>query len=180
MKTKAKKKVSSYTILNKWLTDGSKTTQLPEDVIKDKSISQLYLLYYFQSSHYMLYINKAFNNYNLFSIPRVEIFKFMKQCVMLSGYRPPFVQKHKKQKSKIVDIIKYKYPYLKKQELFMLVDVIDESDDKDSLYEMFGIYSPKKKKTTKAELKKMEKDKKTVKKSVNNDISLNDLIGNFS
>ena len=96
---KAKKKVSNYTILNRWLFDGSKTTSIPEDIVKDKSISQLYLLYYFQSSHYNLYINNIFNNYGIFSLDRLEVFTFLKQCISLSGYKPPFIRKAPKLKN---------------------------------------------------------------------------------
>jgi len=175
---KAKKPISNYTLLSRWLNDGSKDTLIPEDVVNDKSISQLYILYYFQQSHFNLYINETFNNYGLFSMDRCEIFKFMKQCIQLTGYKPPFVQRGSKLKSKMVDAIKVKYTFLKKEELFMLVDFIDVSDEKDSIYEMFGFYKPKKKKTTKAERKRMEKQKPEQK--LVKEVSLGDLMENFS
>jgi hypothetical protein len=174
---KEKKPVSNYTLLTRWLFDGSKSTQIPDDVVNDKSISQMYILYYFQMSHYNLYINKYFNNYNLFSIDRLDIFRFMKQCIQLTGYKPPFIKREPKTKNKMVDALKERYPYLKKEEVFMLVDYIDKSEDKDSIYEMFGFYTPKKKKVTVAERKKMESKKSEVKS--NKDISLDDLLGNF-
>jgi hypothetical protein len=173
---RSKKPVSNYTLLTRWLFDGSKTTEIPEDVVKDKSISQLYLLYFFQSSHYNLFINKHFNNYGIFSLDRLEIFKFLKQCVQLSGYKPPFVKKAPKQKSKMVDALKGKYPYLKKEEIFMLVNYIDNGDQKDAIYEMFGFYKPKKKKTTKAEAKKMKKE---IAENKEKEVSLNALLENF-
>jgi len=175
----AKKKtaVSNYTLLNRWLYDGSKDTQIPEDVAKDKGISQLFLIYHFQSSHYNMFIDKTFNNYGLFSLDRLEIFKFVKQCVQLSGYKPPFVKRAPKPKSRLVDVLKYKYPYLKKEEIFMLVEYIDASDEKDAIYEMFGFYKSKKKKTTKAEKQRMEKESTEQK---NKELSLTDLMGNFS
>jgi hypothetical protein len=171
-----KKPVSNYTLLNRWLFDGSSDTIIPPDVMKDTSISQLYLLYYFQGSHYSIYIDKTFNNYGIFSLDRADIFKFMKQCIQLSGYKPPFVKRGSKSKSKMVDALKEHYPFLKREEVFMVVDNIDASDDKDAIYEMFGFYKPKKKKTTKAEKKKMEKHAKVKAEAK---VSLDDLMGNF-
>jgi hypothetical protein len=172
-----KKPVSNYTLLTRWLFDGSKVTGIPEDVVKDKSISQLYLLYYFQASHLNLYINQTFNNYNLFALDRVEVFKFLKQCVNLSGYKPSFVKKESKIKSKLVDALVSHYPYLKREEIFMLVEMIDASDEKDAVYEMFGFYKPKKKKITKAEKKRMEKETSEQKEK---EVSLTDLMESFS
>ncbi len=173
---KKPKSVSNYTLLTRWLYDGSKTTVIPEAVVKDKSISQLYLLYYFQSSHYNLYINDTFNNYGIFSLDRLEIFHFLKECIQLSGYRPPFVKRGGKPKSKMVDVLKLKYPFLKKEEIFMMVELIDVSDEKDAIYEMFGFYKPKKKKVTKAEKKRMEKEAEEQKTK---EESLTELLGNF-
>ena len=173
---KKPKSVSNYTLLTRWLFDGSKTTTIPEAVVKDKSISQLYLLYYFQSSHYNLYINDTFNNYGIFSLDRLEIFYFLKECISLSGYRPPFIKRGPKNKSKMVDVLKLKHPYLKKEEIFMLVEFIDASDNKDAIYEMFGFYKPTKKKVTKAEKKRMEKE---ITEQKNKEVSLSSLLGNF-
>jgi len=167
------KKLSPYTLLNRWLFDGSKSTKIPEDIEKDKSISHMYLLYFFRPSSYGLIISKLFNNWNLFSLDRIEVFYFLKECVMMSGYKPPFVQKIPAKKSKLVDILQEKYPFLKNEELFMLVENIDKSDEKDSVYEMFGLYSPTKKKLTKSQ---QDQFKQEVKKE---SISLDNLMENF-
>jgi len=174
---KENKPVSNYTLLTRWLFDGSTITQIPVEVVQDKSISQMYILYYFQMSHLNIYIDKYFNNYNLFALDRLDLFKFLKQSIQLCGYKPPFVKKGPKIKNKLVDILKGKYPYLKKEELFMLVDFIDNSEEKDSVYEMFGFYSPKKKKITDAERKRM---KQKTSEQKDKEISLEDLMENFS
>lgn len=176
---KKKTKVSTYTILNRWLFDGSASSKVPDDVIKDKSIGHMNLLYFFQCSHYGLVVSKLFNNWGLFSLDRVEVFNFLKQCVLLSGYRPPFIQRGPKKKSKFFDLLKLKYPYLKREEVFMLVDLIDVSEDKDAYYEMFGLYTPKKKKTTKVQRKEMLKEFKKLEQP-NESTSLDDLMRNFS
>ena len=177
-KEEKEKKVSAYTILGRWLSDGSRTTKLPEDVEKDKSISHMYLLYYFRASPYGLVISKLFNNWNLFSLERNEVLYLMKECVLSCGYKPPFSQKVPAKKNKLVDELVSKYPYLKKDEVFMLVEIIDNSEEKDSIYEMFGLYTTKSKKLTKAQkeefMDKLEKNK--VDKP---QVGLNDLMENF-
>jgi len=165
IKMPAEKKVSIYTILNRWFFDGSKTTKIPDDVEKDKSISQMYLLYYFRSSPYGLIISKLFNNWNIFSLDRIELLYFLKECISLSGYKPPFIQKIPSKKNKLVDCLKEKYPFLKIEEIFMMVESIDKSDEKDNYYEMFGIYSPKAKKVTKAQREKVLKEKPSTKQA---------------
>jgi len=169
-------KVSAYTILGRWFADGSRETKLPEDVVKDKSISHMYLLHYFRPSVYGLVISKLFNNWGLFSLERDEVLYFMKECILLCGYKPPFYQKTPVKKNKLVDELVFKYPYLKRDEVFMLVEMIDNSNEKDSIYEMFGLYSPKTKKLTKAQKEefsnKVEKGKKI-------EIELDELMENF-
>ena len=56
MSEEKEKKVSPYTILNKWLYDGSATSKLPEDLVKDKSISNMYLLYHLILLYLMVYL----------------------------------------------------------------------------------------------------------------------------
>lgn len=173
------KKISPYTLLSRWFFDGSRTTLLPKEVIDSKVISQLYLLYYFQSSPYILYLSKHFNNYNIFQIPVEEILYFMKECILLTGYKPPFVQRIKNTKSEIVECLREKYSDLKKEDIHMLVKIIDESPEKDSVYEMFGIYRPKVKKLTKQEKDENKKlDEGSFKKT--DPVSLQDLLGNFT
>jgi len=178
MKNKEKdqeKTVSAYTLLSRWFYDGSRETKLPQDIIKDKSISHMYLLYYFRPSHYGLIINKIFNNWNLFSLDRDEVLYFMKECILLCGYKPPFVQKMPTKKNKLADELNSKYPYLKKEEVFMLVEIIDTSEEKDQIYEMFGLYNPKKKKLTKEQQKEFSSNKVDKKDKV----ELDELMENF-
>jgi len=171
------KKTSSYTLLNRWLYDGSKTTKIPEDIEKDKSISHMYLLYYFRCSPYGLVISKLFNNWGLFSLDRMELFYFLKECITLSGYKPPFIQKVPAKKNKLTDFLVAKYPYLKNEEIFMLIDFIDNSEEKDTIYEMFGIYTPKNKKLTKIQQNQFKED---LEKNKKEQLSLNSIMENFN
>jgi hypothetical protein len=163
------KKVSIWTIFNKWLYDGSTSTKIPIELESDKSIGQMNLIYYFRASPYGLVISKLMNNWGLFALDRIEVLYFMKECVRLSGYKPPFIHKIPSKKNKLYDNLKERYPYLKLEEINMLIEFVDASDEKDTIYEMFGIYSPSKKKLTKEQKKKIEKEKSEPKKELTSD-----------
>ena len=183
MSEEKEKKVSPYTILNKWLYDGSATSKLPEDLVKDKSISNMYLLYHFRCSPLNVIISELFNNWGLFSLDRIEVLYFLKECVYLSGYKPPYVNKVPSKKNKLHECLKERYPFLKSYEVFDLVELIDKSDEKDAVYETFGIYNPARKKTTKAQQETFKKlnvveDKKEIKEVIN-DTTVSSILGVF-
>jgi hypothetical protein len=172
--------VSPYTILTRWLHDGSKTTNMPPELENDKLISPTFLLYYFQQSKYILYLSNLFNNYFIYQLNKADIFKFMKQCVLDSGYKPPFLEKEKTTRNKLYKILKLKFPYLKSYEIDSLITIVDKSDDKDSIYETFGLYLPKKKKSTKADQNRLKKINKEMKKvNTQNKVAVNDVMANF-
>ena len=176
MPEKAKEKpYSSYQVLNRWLYDGSKQTQLPKELEDDKAIPATILLYHFQSSKYILYLSEIFNNFDLYQMRKKDIFRFLKQCVLLSGYKPPFIQKIKTQKNKMAKILRMKFPYLKLYEIDFLIETIDNSPEKDRVYETLGLYLPKKKKATKADKAKLEKANTQKSEKV----SLEDVMSNF-
>jgi len=177
MPKKAKeKKVSPYQTLNKWLYDGSKNTQMPEDLVNDKAIPQTIILYHFQASHYGLYVSEIFNNFGLYQMEKVDVFRFLKDAVRLTGYKPPFITRMKTEKTKIGKALKMKFPFLKMYEINMLVDQIDNSEEKDRVYESLGFYKPKKRKSTKADKKMLEE----LKVEDKNKISIDSVMGNFS
>jgi hypothetical protein len=175
MKTK-EIKISPYKILTNWLYDGSKLTQFPQELIDDKSIGQNFLLYFFQQSSYGLIISKIFNNFGLYILDRIEVFKFIKEAVSISGYKQQYIERGIKHSEKFEKLLKLKFPYLKNYELPLLVDIIDKSEEKESIYQMFGIYDIKKKKSTKSDLKKLEDFNDNEKKK----ISENNILSNFT
>lgn len=151
-------KISPYKLLNNWLFDGNRDSEIPKEVLEAHNISNLILLYHFQVSRYIIFINKMFNNYGLFAMKKEDVLKFLKTCVSKTNYRPPFILSEKDAKVKISKILSRKYPYLKRGDISILIDYIDSSDDKNSIYEMLGLYKPKKKKTTKKQLKELQKE----------------------
>ena len=175
MKKNAVKKISPYTLLNKWLYDGSKTTKIPPEVISNKVVSQNILLYHFQQSKYIVYLSEVFNNFYLYSLDREEVFHFLKECIQRTGFRPRFIPRIRQTYSKTVKILTLKFPLLKKDDIKMLIEKIDESEQKDAFYEMIGIRKPKK-------LKNKKKDKEAFKLEIEQQSkkeSLGDLMENF-
>lgn len=146
---------SPYMLLNAWMRDGNLKSPLPKDIEDCKAFSQTYLLYYFVGSPKLfIYINKVFNNFNLFSIPVIDILKLMKQIVYYTGFRQQFVQSTKKDENKLCELLKKKFPYYKDQEISMVVDMIDQDDEIQSMiYENFGLRSPSKRKSNSKEFK---------------------------
>jgi len=159
-------KPSSYALLNRWLYDGSLKTELPSELIDDKLIPPTYLTYFFMSSKYIIYINEYFNNYSVYNLDKIDMFKFLKQCVLLSGYKPPYIEKEKIVKSQIEKKLKLKFPYLKINDIQLLVTEIDKSAECDIIYEQLGFRDVKKLKTTAIDRKKLNELKPVIEEIV--------------
>jgi hypothetical protein len=178
------KKPSPYTILNKWLFDNNKNSVIPEEIVKDKSINSHYILYFFQGSKYQMLISEMFNNYGVYSLDRLEVFKLIKEAVRMSGFRPAFIPRYNNSKTKLSNALKAKFPYLKYNDVNLLVDQIEVDDDRDVYYEMLNLKAPKKHKTKKEAFNKLKelksKPKEVIKEVVkSNAYTWSELIDNF-
>lgn len=156
-------KVSPYQLLNRWLHDGSSETKIPKEVIEGREIGPQYILWYFKNSIYNVYINKHFNNFNIYQLDKQSSLIFLKRAILLCGFKPQFMPRQKGTTSKIAKILKLRYPYYKKDDINLLVKLIDESEEKDQIYETLGLFNPKKKKTTKASKKEISEFMKSYK-----------------
>ncbi len=151
--SKKNKPPSPYTLLNKWLYDGSENSILPKEVIEAREIGSQYILWYFKNSIYNVYINKHFNNFEIYKLDKETVLLFLKRAIIDTGFKPQFMPRQKSTSTKIGKILKLRYPYFKKDDVNLLVSLIDDSEEKDQIYETLGLYAPKKKKTTKANQK---------------------------
>lgn len=142
-------KESSYSLLTKWLYDGSKTTTIPSQVVDDYSIGNQFLLFFFRGSVYLPYISSTFNNYNLFALEKSEVFTMLKSMIQSTGFTQKWYPYPKKGKVKLIEALKPKFPYLKEYDLSLLADQIDQSEDKESIYESLGLSDKAKKKKNK-------------------------------
>jgi hypothetical protein len=151
------KKLSPYTLLNRWLYDGSNETKIPDDVRDGKEIGPQYIIWFFKNSIYNSWVNEHFNNFGVYALDKNDILKFMKKCILDCGYKPQYIPKQRQTTTKIAKILKQKHPYYKKDDIRLLVDIIDVSEEKDNIYETLGLFNPKKTKTTKKDLIELSK-----------------------
>jgi hypothetical protein len=180
---KADKKPSPYTILNHWLFDNNRNSEIPQELIDDKSIGPQYVLYFFQGSSYQRFISELFNNYSVYQLDRIEMFKMIKEAARLSGFRPRFIKRFSESKTKLTKALKKKYPYLKYEDVSYLADQIDECDEQESIYEMLNLKAPRKYKTKKETLKQVKELKNQPKEELKVESSAygwKDLLDNFT
>lgn len=174
-----------FKTFNNWLFDGSRNSPIPEpktddkgkvlvpDILKYNSpINHTYLISMFLAvgplNHYL---DQYFNNINLRYLDRADLMHFIKRCVLdFRVNRRQIAFMPYKRKAKIFDELQKRLPLFKIEEINMLIDIIEKSDERDRVYETMGIETPKKKKI------KLKKETKKGQK-----ISLNKLLKeNFS
>jgi len=151
------KEISSYTLLNRWLYDGSRTSIVPDSVLNDYKMGPQYVLYFFRGSHYLPYISNTFNNFGIFQMDKTEVFKMIKDIVMRTGFKPKFYRTASKSKIKLVEALRKKFPFLKVNDIRLLSEKIDESEMKETIYHTLGISKgSSKKRTTKKQLEQIK------------------------
>jgi len=148
-----------FRTFNSWLFDGSRDSKFPEVKYADngKEIIPNLLKYNSPITHtYVIsmflkngplnhYLDKYFNNVNLRYLDKKELFTFIKKCV--SDFRigrrditfVPWTRK-----TKLYGVLREKFPELKNCDVSLLVDLVDESDDKEVIYNTLGLEKPKK------------------------------------
>jgi len=168
------KEESTYKILSKWFYDKSKFTSVPQDVLDSGEISPNYILYYFQTSPYILYLSDIFNNWDIYQMNLSDVLTLMKDIILKTSFRPRYVSRGKEKILKITNVLNKKFPYLKRYEIGLLVTKIDSLPDKDNIYETLGLGDTKKKKTSK-------ENKKILKQAQPQEeiITLDDMMENF-
>lgn len=154
---------SPYVIFYDWLFDGKLDTPIPTtsgvDLLKYNSpINQTFLLGLFMKNIKLNhYLNKRFNNFNLRSLTREDMFLFIKKCVMdFRIKRRDIIYYKRTYEEKIYTVLRDKLAYLKNDDINLLIELINKSKDKNIILESLGITLPKKKKLN---VKKKEKKK---------------------
>ena len=161
-----------YRTFNSWLFDGSRDSEFPKpryaddgkeiipDLLKYNSpITATYVISMFMKNGPLnYYLDKYFNNINLRYLDKKELFLFIKKCVLdfRAGRRDTtFVPWTRK--TKMFGVLRDKFPELKNCDISLLCDLIEESEDKEGIYNALGLEKPKKLKS------KKKRKKKTVK-----------------
>jgi hypothetical protein len=152
-----------YKTFARWLFDGNLNSQIPdrEVLLKYNSpITQTYLLgIMVRNAKLNHYLDNHLNNLGIRYLDKEELFYFIKKCV--HDFK---IQKNSlhflgypKRKSQLFDKIKSKLPTLKNDDIALLCEMVDESDDKDIIYSSMGIDKVEKEKI---KVKKTGKQKK--------------------
>lgn len=178
-KVNKKKAPSVYTILDKWIFDGSQTSPIPNEIVEDKRISPNFLLYFFSGTKYSPYISKYFNNFGIYQLDRLEVFEMIKDIVQRTAFVPRWKRRYRTNRSKLFKALWKKFPYLKADDIVLLAENVEEMECRDTLFEMFGIEKPKKvKEKKKSKSKTVSKKKKEPSKPKNSN-SMVELLNNF-
>ncbi|MCF8019910.1 MAG: hypothetical protein K9L62_10965 [Vallitaleaceae bacterium] len=153
-----------FRTFNQWLFDRNKDTPIPPpngkiDILKYNSpITHTWVLQLFMR-HGPLnqYLDEYFNNIGLRYIPKDEFFRFIKKCVMdFKVTKTQTVFYKWRRQDKLYNILRDKFPQFKNDDITLLSELIERSDDKKAIYESLGMELPKK--------KKIKTGKKTTKK----------------
>ena len=143
-----------FRTFNNWLFDRNKLSPIPPprdgvDILKYNSpITNTFILSLFlRNGNLNHYLNEYFNNMGLRYIPKDELFKFIKKCVFdFKVTRRDTVFYKFRRYDKMYSILRDKFPQFKNNDITLLCEVIERSDDKDAIYQSLGFDLPKKKK----------------------------------
>jgi len=149
---------------NAWLFDGSKKSNFPQakyssdgkelipDILNYKSpITHTYAISMFlKHGPLNYYLNKYFNNINLRYLDKKELFIFLKKCVLDFRVKKFDITYFKRDyKTRLYGILRNKFPELKNCDISLLCEIIDDSNEKDNIYQTLGLEKVKRKKTKK-------------------------------
>jgi hypothetical protein len=157
-----------YKTFNNWLFDGSRGTPIPPprgavDILKYNSpITHTFALQLFMR-HGPLnhYLDEYFNNIGLRYLTKDEFFLFLKQAVLdFRATKRDTVFYPYKAKNKLYDVLRQRIPQLKNDDISLLCEIIEKSDDKDTIYNTLGLEKPPKKQKLKIGKKEIKRDKK--------------------
>jgi len=157
-----------YKTFQNWLFDGNPKSKIPTgdgipDLLSYKSpITAYYMITLFLNQGRLNhFLNEYFNNVGLYYIDKEELMKFMKKCVndfRVQRKSLPFIPRTKN--TKLFEELKKKLPVLKKHDVSLLCDIIDKSDEKDSIYYSLGLEKQETIKKQKGLKKQTKKDDK--------------------
>jgi hypothetical protein len=161
-----------YRTFNNWLFDGRRDTPIPSpktddngkvvvpDILKYNSpITHTFVISLFlRNGHLNQYLDEYFNNIGLRYLTREDLFKFIKKCVIDFKIKKRDIMFYKRKPRVILyEKLREKMPFLKNDDVSLLCELVDKSENKDSIYDSLGLDKPKKTKMKKAKKIKSEK-----------------------
>lgn len=167
-----------FKTLNNWLFDGNIKRELS---IKEKEIlfkynSPITLSYiisiFLRNQKLNSYLNDYFNNINIYYLDKEELFNFIKKAVIDYNVKRFDIvyYKHKKY-TKEFNKFKEKYPELKDDDINLLINKLENTEDAEQLYRCFGLEIDYKKEKIKTKKEKVDL-KNSVKKFIEDNFKL--------
>jgi len=109
------------------------------------------------------YLNEYFNNINVRYLSRKELFIFIKKCVQQFKIQKSQITFYPRQPRVILyEKLREKMAVLKNDDVYLLCDLVEKSDNKDAIFDSLGLDKPKKTRIKKQ--KKLKAKKITVNK----------------
>ena len=165
-----------YKTFQNWLFDGNLKTGIPSgdgvpDLLSYKSpITPQYMITMFLNQGKLNhFLDEYFNNMGLYYINKEELMRFMKKCVIdfkVQRNSLPFIPRTKN--TKLFEALKKKIPIMKKNDISLLTEIVDNSDQKGDIYYSLGLEKAETIKKQKGLKKSTKKDKETVEEFLKN------------
>lgn len=164
--------MSPYQAFNQWLFDGQRDSPIPKEKTDDKGkitipditkynspIHHTYVISLFlRNGQLNYYLNKHFNNINLRYLSREDILLFIKKCVYDFNIKKRDLMFYKRPARKMLyEKLREKVPEFKNDDISLLCDIVENSDNRDAVYDSLDLEKPKKQKIKKAKKIKSEK-----------------------
>lgn len=136
----------AYKMFFDWAFDGNIKNEIPQregvDLLKYNSpIHATFLLKSFVSNAKLNhYLNKYLNNIGVRYIEKKDLFFFIKQCIIdFKVNRRSIHYVQWTSQDALFNKMSQKFPLLKKDELSLACELIEKSDERDSIYRSLGI-----------------------------------------
>jgi len=160
------------------LFDGSRTSPIPQkevflkynSPISNNVIISMFLMYG-PLNHYL---DKYFNNFDVFRLEKEDLFKFIKRCIIDFKVRRNNLSFYKTKKdSNLFQALRKKFPTLKGWDVNLLCSIINKEDEesKKSIYDSLGLLKPERAKAIKG-LKKKEEGRVKIKNFLSQNFSI--------
>jgi len=163
----AKRKKSPYTIFNDWLFSSLPNAEFPIEVLK--AINKRSILASLgKLDGVTIFLNEYFNNFGTMAFDDIEFYTFVRALIKkhrvkkfdLSFYKHEKINKNLKE-------LQRDFPYLKRLEIGMFMELVKEDPEYDDFAESIGIAKKtRQRKTTKADKKAIEKRRAVEKEEV--------------
>lgn len=159
-------KISPFKLLLDWFYS-DENAPIPEEALQ---LSPVVVLNMFcQTDGATIFLNETVNNFALYGYSRENCLNTFKSIIKLKGITRQQLSymKSAKEKNEVVEI-QNRLPYLKHKEVHQLLLEIDNSSERDSIRESFGLMSVEKSKV-KTEKPKSTTPKKRSRKNIEQD-----------